>query len=375
MTVALRSLAVLLLGAVCAMPVRAETIRLADGTPITIRLLQELKSGRNKQGEAVRLRAAERISAQGQALVEAGAQASGMVTQSKGAKMLGKAGKIDFDARWVEAVDGSRIALRSVINKKGKSSEAWVIGATILLAWPAMFFRGSNITVPEGFEFIAYVDGNFEVKAPPPGAAQHPQAEGTGQAAALPANLQSLSVSDVTALRLDDKKSLVAFYAENPNGGVGLQNALVTLSAMDDNGNLVGTNASLKMYEPEKTIYWLGPRQRQLFVKQINVSGGYARIVAHVSESWVPWREEPPKVTVISTGLKGDKIIGEVRNESGATTSIEVAAVAKESGKIVAAACGTVEKVPAGQSKTFSLSVAGVVPAGAMLEATALAAK
>ncbi len=334
-----------------------QTVKLTDGSPVTLRLTQELRSGREREGDRIRLTCSDTVAdSRGVILIKQGAKGGGSVTRSSKAGMFGKGGKIDFRAEWVEAVDGSKVPVRSLVNRKGSDYQGGVIAGAVFVLWPLIFIQGKNATIHDGFEFTAYVDGDRDINVPVvaagPGGGTTP---GPGTAA-LPPNLQSLSVRDVACFRAGEKAVLVAFMVENPNETVGLRNAHVTITALDASGNVVGSNTSLTVLSPEQTLYWLGPKQACVLVKRVGVERECNSVTVHVSQPWVPWAGlTTPKVTVISGKYGRGKVEGEVRNDSDQPVAVEVTAVLKGQAGAVGAACGWLKSVRPGETRRFSL--------------------
>ncbi len=138
-------------------------IEVADGTMVEVQLLHTLKSGKDKKDSIVRYAVTRDVVIGGQLVIQKGARAMGRVTESKGAGMFGKAGKLEFTIESVEAIDGSSIRLRAEAGRDGKSNLTAVIAGAILLSVLMVFVTGKNVTFRQGTEFIAYTDGKFNV--------------------------------------------------------------------------------------------------------------------------------------------------------------------------------------------------------------------
>ena len=181
-----------------------------------------------------------------------------------------------------------------------------------------------------------------------------------------------LVVSDVSTFKAADKAALVVFSVENPNDAVGLRGAHVSLTALDEADDVVGSNASLTTMTPEQTIYWLGPQQRALFVKRMGVRGPYSSVLVHVSQAWVPWDQEAPEVSVEGVEVKGKRVVGEARNDADEALTVELMVVATQDDVVTGAACGVVKNVPPGGTKRFEVPLAGSPPEGAELQVFAV---
>ncbi|HEY3418651.1 MAG TPA: CsgG/HfaB family protein [Armatimonadota bacterium] len=142
----------------------AEPVKLAEATSVKVRLLKTMKSGKALVGELVSYELlADVVGVNGQVLIAKGASASGRVTESKRKGMFGKSGKLEFTIENVTAVDGTSVPLRAVEKATGKSYTNYSVVAGLLLLWPALFVHGEDITVKEGTEYPAYVDGDVMI--------------------------------------------------------------------------------------------------------------------------------------------------------------------------------------------------------------------
>ncbi|MDO8586875.1 MAG: hypothetical protein Q7T82_07520 [Armatimonadota bacterium] len=142
----------------------AEPVKLAEKTPIRLRILREMTSGKVKVGEAVPYDVRDEIKdSAGRVLVAVGARGLGKVTVSKRRGMLGKQGKLEFTVESAEAVDGTLVPLRASVENRGKSNKGAVIASALLLTVLAVFVNGKDVTVKEGTEVVAYVDRDVTI--------------------------------------------------------------------------------------------------------------------------------------------------------------------------------------------------------------------
>lgn len=130
-----------------------------EKTPVTLKLLNTLKSGKTPVGEVVQVELQNEVLGEdGTVLVKKYANGYGHVTLSKRNGMFGNAGKLEFTLDYLEGIDGSRIPLRSSIENAGDGCTGTVIFSTLFLSVAAVFFRGENVVVPAGTLFNAFVD-------------------------------------------------------------------------------------------------------------------------------------------------------------------------------------------------------------------------
>lgn len=159
-----------------AAPVQAT---LPAGTKLQLLLADELISNKAKVGEEVVYFVREDVlSPDGKVFIKKGARASGKITAAKGAKSFGRKGKLEFTVEEVEAIDGTKVLLRSNNEKNGKGRGATMVAVTALVTVFGVFIKGKNVTVPKDTLIEAYVDNDTSVMPAPQvaGAAPAPQA-------------------------------------------------------------------------------------------------------------------------------------------------------------------------------------------------------
>ena len=109
-----------------ALPLSAEPASgvtvLPKGTPVRLRLENDLRSGRDKVGQPILFTVAENVYSQSHVLLlSKGAIAHGHVTTSAGRGSLSRNGRLSFVGDYVPACDGSRVPLRftEVVESEG----------------------------------------------------------------------------------------------------------------------------------------------------------------------------------------------------------------------------------------------------------------
>jgi hypothetical protein len=137
----------------------ARKIALTSGTKIQLELAQELSSKTAQEGDIVVYYAAEDIlSPNKEILIRKGARATGKVTEAKRARMFGKKGHLNFTVEEIVAVDGTKIPLRSTVEKNGNGRGATMVAVAALVSVFGVFIKGKNVTVKSGTLVEAYVD-------------------------------------------------------------------------------------------------------------------------------------------------------------------------------------------------------------------------
>ncbi len=142
------------------------TATLPDGTRIRLEVLDELSSNKSKVGQDVRMRVHENVmGSQQEVLIRRGAPAMARITRAKGSRSLGRAGKLEFTIESVEAVDGSKVPLRSQQEASGKQRTGPIAAAAVLVTPFTLFIKGRNATIKPGTVFDTYVDQTVPIQA------------------------------------------------------------------------------------------------------------------------------------------------------------------------------------------------------------------
>ncbi len=157
-----------------AAPIEAEArsgneVTLADGTEVTLRLLESVSSATAKVEKRVDFETAKDVMADGVVAIKKGAPAWGKVIQAKPKKSFGRSGKLDFTIDYVKAVDGQNLDLRSTREIKGDDSYGKA-GVVTLLAGPLGFLvKGKDVEIEAGAEYTIFVDGDRTIRLGPRG--------------------------------------------------------------------------------------------------------------------------------------------------------------------------------------------------------------
>jgi hypothetical protein len=122
-----------------------------------------------------------------------GAAAIGTVTECNAKKSMGRAGKLNISISYARLADQEKIALRAMQDNKGGGHVGAMTGAmvaTSIVFFPAaplfLFMKGKDITIPQGTEITAFVEGDMHLNmanfAAPPVVAATPAPSHTDQA-------------------------------------------------------------------------------------------------------------------------------------------------------------------------------------------------
>ena len=123
---------------------------------VHLKLGRELSSETAKVGEDVNFEVAEPVVVRGRTIIDKGAPAAGTVTEAEPKGRMGKAGKLNVSVSSVLLANGEKLALRSFgINTSNEQKSG--------ISLPKL--HGKEMTLAQGMEMTAYVDGDQHLKA------------------------------------------------------------------------------------------------------------------------------------------------------------------------------------------------------------------
>jgi hypothetical protein len=154
---------------------------LLDGTPVKLRISQTISSADAKVGQEIPFEVIEDVDVDGLPVIPKGSTAIGTVTDSSPKRSMGRAGKLDISISYARLSDQEKVALRAVKDTKGGGHVGAMTGAmvaTSIVFFPAaplfLFIHGKDISIPQGTEITAFVQGDMHLdiaKFAPPAAA------------------------------------------------------------------------------------------------------------------------------------------------------------------------------------------------------------
>src|SRR3954447_14481145 len=138
-----------------------------DGTPIKLRLRENVSSASARTGQEVPFETVDEVQVDGVTVLPKGSIAVAVVTEAESKRTMGRAGKLNIAISYARLKDGDKVALRAVSEQKGGSHTGAMAGAmvaTSLIIWPAapffLFMKGKDISIPQGTEITSFVDGD-----------------------------------------------------------------------------------------------------------------------------------------------------------------------------------------------------------------------
>lgn len=141
-----------------------------DGTPVKLRLSQTISSADTKVGQEVPFEVVEELKVDNVVVLPKGSVAIANVTEAEHKKSMGRAGKLNVSITYARLGDQEKVALRAVKETKGGGHVGAMTGAivaTSIVFFPAaplfLFIHGKDITIPQGTEITAFVDGDMHL--------------------------------------------------------------------------------------------------------------------------------------------------------------------------------------------------------------------
>jgi hypothetical protein len=163
---------------------------LLDGTPVKLRLSQTISSADAKVGQEIPFEVVEDVKVEDTVVLPKGATAIGTVTEAESKRRMGRGGKLNINISYARLVDQEKAALRASQDSKGGGhvgARTGAMVATAIVFFPAaplfLFMHGKDITIPQGTEITAFVDGDMHLDmakfgvSPPAPAGAAPAAE------------------------------------------------------------------------------------------------------------------------------------------------------------------------------------------------------
>ena len=181
---------------------------LMDGTPVKLRLTENLTSATAKMGQQVSFEVLEEVDVMGVQVIAKRAPALATVTTAEPRRSMGRGGKLDVNVDSVRLIDGEKAALSATQNAKGGghtgAMTAGMVGTAIVF-FPAapllLFVHGKDITIPKGTNVTAFVAGDMKLdmaKMVVPGSAPAINAVGAVEAATASLSVDaSVSGADI----------------------------------------------------------------------------------------------------------------------------------------------------------------------------------
>jgi len=139
-------------------------IKIPERTVVPITLIQNLRGGDVLVGSSVDFKVTRNIIIDDYIVIKSGAPAYGSVTSAEEAGYVSSGGKIGLSIDYCNAIDGTKVYLKSILQQKGKSSMGANIAASIIICPLILLVKGDEAEIPLGTEFKSYTESSVDVK-------------------------------------------------------------------------------------------------------------------------------------------------------------------------------------------------------------------
>jgi hypothetical protein len=142
------------------------TLRAGTSVPLKMSEALTTKGKKLKVGQRFQLETADNVTVDGNVVIPAGSPAVGEITEVRNKGMWGKSGRINARVLYVRA-NGRQIRMTGVLDDKGTTGTAGVVGAVALLPVAGFFMTGTSAEIPLGSPVKAFVDEDISVAVVP----------------------------------------------------------------------------------------------------------------------------------------------------------------------------------------------------------------
>ena len=137
---------------------KADTVLLADGTPVHLVLMDDLQGKELRLKQAVHFKVREDLAVGSKLIVKTGAEAIGHIESISKSGLLGKSGRLVLQFDYVATVSGAKLLLRGGAGVSGGKGGA--------LTWESALWYGPNANLPIGTILNAYVNQDQRITVP-----------------------------------------------------------------------------------------------------------------------------------------------------------------------------------------------------------------
>lgn len=153
----------ILLCSICSLSLAEEKAVLKDGTPVMLRLTEEVSTKTKNLSDSIRFEVTKDVIVNGKMLVKAGTPADGTVSVCQKPDILGQEGTIAFTVNSTKAVDGQWVYLRSNLSRSGENKMLISAGAAYACCPIFGLIKGSGASFPVGSEIKSYTENDVAV--------------------------------------------------------------------------------------------------------------------------------------------------------------------------------------------------------------------
>lgn len=140
----------------------AATVKLTEGTPLTIRVDEKLSSATSTQGDQFAISLNDKVELADGVEIKSGYHGKGEVTAASKKGYMGKAGELKVRLNYIRIGD-TKVYLRANKSQDGQDAIGATIALTILFGPLGLLKRGHDVAINSGQEIVAFVDRDAEI--------------------------------------------------------------------------------------------------------------------------------------------------------------------------------------------------------------------
>jgi hypothetical protein len=143
-----------------------DKVKLANGTPVVLRLTEEISSKTKSINDLVNFEVARDVIVDGKIVIKSGTPATATISLLEKSGMAGEGGNVQVSLEATKSVDGQRIPLRATVNQAGKDEKGLAIGGGVICCPLLLLMSGKHAVIPEGTEVKAYTEADMVIDVP-----------------------------------------------------------------------------------------------------------------------------------------------------------------------------------------------------------------
>lgn len=138
-----------------------DKVKLTAGTVVALNIQNSANSDASLNS-VVQFRVLRDVSVNDKVVIQAGAIATGTISEVSSSGALGKGGKVAVKLNSVIAVDGQSVYLSGSVDKEGENKVVLTV-ILGLICLPLLLLSGGDANIPAGTEVRAYVEQDCQI--------------------------------------------------------------------------------------------------------------------------------------------------------------------------------------------------------------------
>jgi hypothetical protein len=140
----------------------SSTLKVPGGTPLTLKLINEVSSESAVPGSSVEFRVVGDVKVGSTVVIKNGSLGSAQITAIERNGILGQEGSVTISDFHVPAVDGTRVPLAATLSHRGKDKQILSAVGTLLCLFPVLI-KGGHGVIPAGTEKTVYTSVDVSI--------------------------------------------------------------------------------------------------------------------------------------------------------------------------------------------------------------------